>query len=81
MQGHVPDSDGSVNKCGARPRLLLLQFLVCVAIINPVAESSVRERRVRAAAGESHHRVLSALGVWTGGSSSPGEAAGALNSS
>jgi hypothetical protein len=33
------------------------------------------------AAGESHHRVLSALGAWMGVSSSPREATGALNSS
>jgi hypothetical protein len=53
-------------------------FRVRYAILNSCAAVF---RTKYTAAGESHHGVLSALGVWTGVSSLPGEAVGALDSS
>jgi hypothetical protein len=56
------DSD---DKGGAHPQLPLLQPLVRVVIISPVARRSVRERKVWAASGDFHPCLRSVLRTWS----------------
>jgi hypothetical protein len=62
---HFPSVD-SDDKGGDHPRLPLLQPLVRVVVIAPVARRCMRERKVLAAAGDFRPCLGSGLRAWSG---------------